>query len=230
MSLSVPSLKVLEMLPSVPLDLAMRVLQSVVKEGAFYLLDPPAILTRKIVSRVLNLDPRQQVIWCCFFPQCRDLFCGITASKTLQSKHLQPLRYGWPLSTWRRCWRFKWRNIARGGKISPLFSLDEIHYFLFFFIQELGGDAEIAAANKTDDEKLTEAGLAAALGVVTDIITDDMKNDLAGRWHHLWWWIYILTVQVKALILSFSCRETPVTDEEKAGAAWAEVFLSVEVM
>ena len=63
MSLSVPSLKVLEMLPSVPLDLAMRVLQSVVKKGAFYLLDPPAILTRKIVSRVLNLDPRQQVIY-----------------------------------------------------------------------------------------------------------------------------------------------------------------------
>ena len=62
MSLSVPSLKVLEMLPSVPLDLAMRVLQSVVKEGAFYLLDPPAILRRKKVSRVLNLDPRQQVI------------------------------------------------------------------------------------------------------------------------------------------------------------------------
>ena len=62
MSLSVPSLKVLEMLPSVPLDLAMRVLQSVVKEGAFYLLDPPAIFRRKIVSRVLNLDPRQQVI------------------------------------------------------------------------------------------------------------------------------------------------------------------------
>ena len=47
MSLSVPSLKVLEMLPSVPLDLAMRVLQSVVKEGAFYLLDPPAILRRR---------------------------------------------------------------------------------------------------------------------------------------------------------------------------------------
>ena len=63
MSLSVPSLKVLEMLPSVPLDLAMRVLQSVVKEGAFYLLDPPAIFRRKIVSRVLNLDPRQQVIY-----------------------------------------------------------------------------------------------------------------------------------------------------------------------
>ena len=60
--------------------------------------------------------------------------------------------------------------------------MDEIHYFfILFFIQELGGDAEIAAANKTDDEKLTEAGLAAALGVVTDIITDDMKNDLAGR-------------------------------------------------
>ena len=59
--------------------------------------------------------------------------------------------------------------------------MDEIHYFLFFYTQELGGDAEIAAANKTDDEKLTEAGLAAALGVVTDIITDDMKNDLAGR-------------------------------------------------
>ena len=63
MSLSVPSLKVLEMLPSVPLDLAMRVLQSVVKEGAFYLLDPPAILRRKKVSRVLNLDSRQQVIY-----------------------------------------------------------------------------------------------------------------------------------------------------------------------
>jgi len=60
--------------------------------------------------------------------------------------------------------------------------------------EELGGDADIAAANKTDDEKLTEAGLAAALTVVTDIITDDMKHDMAGR-------------------------ETPVTDEEKAGAA-----------
>ena len=48
--------------------------------------------------------------------------------------------------------------------------------------QELGGDSDIAAANnKTDDEKLTEAGLAAALTVVTDIITDDMKHDLAGR-------------------------------------------------
>jgi len=60
--------------------------------------------------------------------------------------------------------------------------------------EELGGAADIAAANKTDDEKLTEAGLVAALTVVTDIITDDMKHDLAGR-------------------------ETPVTDEEKAGAA-----------
>ena len=192
MSLSVPSLKVLEMLPSVPLDLAMRVLQSVVKEGAFYLLDPPAILRRRKSIKSLQSWSKTAGDLCCFFPHCRDLFCGITASKTLQSKHLQHLRYGWPLSTWRRCWRFKWRNIARGGKISPLFSLDEIHYFLFFFIQELGGDAEIAAANKTDDEKLTEAGLAAALGVVTDIITDDMKNDLAGRWHRLWWWIYIL--------------------------------------
>ena len=48
-------------------------------------------------------------------------------------------------------------------------------------LQELGSDAEIAAANKTDDEKLTEAGLVAALTVVTDIITDDMKHDLAGR-------------------------------------------------
>ena len=47
--------------------------------------------------------------------------------------------------------------------------------------QELGGAADIAAANKTDDEKLTEAGLVAALTVVTDIITDDMKHDLAGR-------------------------------------------------
>ena len=135
MSLSVPSLKVLEMLPSVPLDLAMRVLQSVVKEGAFYLLDPPAIFRRKIVSRVLNLDPRQQVIWCCFFPQCRDLFCGITASKTLQYKHFQPLRYGWPLSTWRRCWRFKWRNIARGGKISPLFSWMKFTIFYSFLFR-----------------------------------------------------------------------------------------------
>ena len=43
------------------------------------------------------------------------------------------------------------------------------------------GAADIAAANKTDDEKLTEAGLVAALTVVTDIITDDMKHDLAGR-------------------------------------------------
>jgi len=60
--------------------------------------------------------------------------------------------------------------------------------------EELDGDADIAAANKTDDEKLTEAGLVAALTVVTDIITDDMKHDMAGR-------------------------ETPVTDEEKAGAA-----------
>ena len=96
MSLSVPSLKVLEMLPSVPLDLAMRVLQSVVKEGAFYLLDPPAILRRKILSRVFNLDPRQQVIYVVSFHSvdCRDLFCGITASKTLQYKHFQPLRYG----------------------------------------------------------------------------------------------------------------------------------------
>ena len=134
MSLSVPSLKVLEMLPSVPLDLAMRVLQSVVKEGAFYLLDPPAILRRRKSIKSLQSWSKTAGDLCCFFPHCRDLFCGITASKTLQSKHLQPLRYGWPLSTWRRCWRFKWRNIARGGKFCPLFSLDEIHYFLFFFL------------------------------------------------------------------------------------------------
>ena len=51
-----------------------------------------------------------------------------------------------------------------------------------FHLQELDGDADIAAANKTDDEKLTEAGLVAALTVVTDIITDDMKHDMAGRW------------------------------------------------
>jgi len=58
-----------------------------------------------------------------------------------------------------------------------------------------GSDANISEENKTDDEKLTEAGLAVAVvGVVTDIITDDMKHDMAGR-------------------------ETPVTDEEKAGAA-----------
>ena len=49
------------------------------------------------------------------------------------------------------------------------------------YLQELDGDADIAAANKTDDEKLTEAGLVAALTVVTDIITDDMKHDMAGR-------------------------------------------------
>ena len=48
--------------------------------------------------------------------------------------------------------------------------------------QVFGSDANIAAANKTDDEKLTEAGLAVAVvGVVTDIITDDMKHDMAGR-------------------------------------------------
>jgi len=47
--------------------------------------------------------------------------------------------------------------------------------------------------NKTDDEKL-ELESAAMGAVVTDTITDDMKTDLAGR-------------------------ETPVTDEEKAGAA-----------
>ena len=52
---------------------------------------------------------------------------------------------------------------------------------IFSPYQDLGGDADIAAANKTDDEKLTEAGLAAALTVVTDIITDDMKHDMAGR-------------------------------------------------
>ena len=47
--------------------------------------------------------------------------------------------------------------------------------------QVFGSDANIAA-NKTDDEKLTEAGLAVAVvGVVTDIITDDMKHDMAGR-------------------------------------------------
>ena len=57
--------------------------------------------------------------------------------------------------------------------------------FWFFRPQELGGAADIAAANKTDDEKLTEAGLVAALTVVTDIITDDMKHDLAGRWNQL---------------------------------------------
>ena len=50
-----------------------------------------------------------------------------------------------------------------------------------FHLQELDGDVYIAAANKTDDEKLTEAGLVAALTVVTDIITDDMKHDMAGR-------------------------------------------------
>ena len=57
--------------------------------------------------------------------------------------------------------------------------------FWHFRPQELGAAADIAAANKTDDEKLTEAGLVAALTVVTDIITDDMKHDLAGRWNQL---------------------------------------------
>ena len=48
--------------------------------------------------------------------------------------------------------------------------------------QDLGSDANISEENKTDDEKLTEAGLAVAVvGVVTDIITDDMKHDMAGR-------------------------------------------------
>ena len=47
--------------------------------------------------------------------------------------------------------------------------------------------------NKTDDEKL-ELESAAMGAVATDTITDDMKTDLAGR-------------------------ESPVTDEEKAGAA-----------
>ena len=63
-------------------------------------------------------------------------------------------------------------------------------------------DVEVTE-NKTDDEKLVDAGLgnvtveeipAHVQTVATDIITDDMKNDLAGR-------------------------ETPTTDEEKAGAA-----------
>jgi hypothetical protein len=61
---------------------------------------------------------------------------------------------------------------------------------------------EEEAANRTDDEKLEDAGLPtqaeaqaeSRLAVVTDIITDDMKTDLAGR-------------------------ESPDTDEEKAGAA-----------
>ena len=81
--------------------------------------------------------------------------------------------------------------------------------------QVFGSDANIAAANKTDDEKLTEAGLAVAVvGVVTDIITDDMKHDMAGR-------LTLLNISHSiplCLILIF-CRETPVTDEEKAGAA-----------
>ena len=48
--------------------------------------------------------------------------------------------------------------------------------------QVFGSDANISEENKTDDEKLTEAGLAVAVvGVVTDIITDDMKHDMAGR-------------------------------------------------
>ena len=52
---------------------------------------------------------------------------------------------------------------------------------------------ESEEANKTDDEKLEDGGLLVQ-AVVTDIITDDMKHDLAGR-------------------------ETPISDEEKAGAA-----------
>ena len=88
-----------------------------------------------------------------------------------------------------------------------------------FCLQELGGDADIAAANKTDDEKLTEAGLVAALTVVTDIITDDMKHDMAGRWGLHLDRLEMRKIESDFYDTFFSCRETPVTDEEKAGAA-----------
>ena len=91
--------------------------------------------------------------------------------------------------------------------------------FQYFVSQELGGDADIAAANKTDDEKLTEAGLVAALTVVTDIITDDMKHDMAGRWGLHLDRLEMRKIESDFYDTFFSCRETPVTDEEKAGAA-----------
>ena len=91
-----------ELLPNVPsLDLAMRVLQSRIQRW------------RKGVgdSLLWSTSPTQWGGW-----SRRQV---IILNDQKASPPLLP-RHGWPLPTWCCCWRFKWRNSAGGGMLSPL--------------------------------------------------------------------------------------------------------------
>ena len=88
-----------ELLPNVPsLDLAMRVLQSQnqIQRWSRGVSD----------SAQPSEEGHQDVRWSILNDQ--------NASPPLLPRH------GWSLPTWCCCWRFKWRNSAGGGMLSPL--------------------------------------------------------------------------------------------------------------
>ena len=190
-----------ELLPNVPsLDLAMRVLQSRIQRW------------RKGVgdSLLWSTSPTQWGGW-----SRRQV---IILNDQKASPPLLP-RHGWSLPTWCGCWRFKWRNSAGGGMLSPLLSV-------LTFPSPGTWWRRRHCSCEQDRRREVDRGRA-------------RRRAHSCHGYHYWryetwpgWKVKSVGYRCMRLFLNISLRyrETPVTDEEKAGAAWALVPQSEEVM